>query len=74
MASPLFKDCFELFGDLLFGFLLLLFFIVLKRKNILGDFSLFSGIQEMNIWFDEDEFMSIYQKINQIYDEIRKKN
>lgn len=40
----------------------------------LGDFSPFSGTQEMNIWFDEDEFMSIYQKINQIYNEIRKKN
>ena len=40
----------------------------------LGDFSPFSGIQEMNIWFDEDEFMSIYKKINQIYNEICKKN
>lgn len=38
----------------------------------LGDYSPFSGNMELNVWFDEDDFETIYNKITNIRDQIKK--
>ena len=38
----------------------------------LGDYSPFSGNIELNVWFDEDDFETIYNKMTNIRDQIKK--
>jgi hypothetical protein len=38
----------------------------------LGDYSPFSGNMELNVWFDEDDFETIYNKMTNIRDQIKK--
>jgi hypothetical protein len=38
----------------------------------LGDYSPFSGNMELNVWFDEDDFETIYNKMANIRDQIKK--
>lgn len=38
----------------------------------LGDYSPFTGNMELNVWFDEDDFETIYNKMASIRDQIKK--
>lgn len=38
----------------------------------LGDYSPFSGNMELNVWFDKDDFETIYNKMTNIRDQIKK--
>jgi hypothetical protein len=38
----------------------------------LGDYSPFSGNIELNVWFDEDDFETIYNKMTNIREQIKK--
>ena len=39
----------------------------------LGDYSPFHGSIELNVWFDEEEFMDIYLRMNNIYNKLKNK-
>ena len=38
----------------------------------LGNYSPFAGNMELNVWFDEDDFETIYNKMTSIRDQIKK--
>ena len=38
----------------------------------LGDYSPFSGNMELNVWFDEDDFETIYNKMTNIRNQIKR--
>ena len=38
----------------------------------LGNYSSFAGNMELNVWFDEDDFETIYNKMTSIRDQIKK--
>ena len=40
----------------------------------LGDYSPFSGNMELNVWFDKDDFETIYNKMTNIRDQIKRWN